>query len=143
MNTDKWDMRFITMCTLVGSWSKDPKKHVGAVIVDPNNRVVSVGFNGLPKGVEDSTENLKNQERKLPAVIHAEVNAILFAKQDLTGCTLYVSLPTCTPCSSVIIQSGIKRVVCARYDEPRSKWVQSFIQAKENYAKVGIELTLI
>lgn len=137
---NKWDRRFLDLCNLVGSWSKDPKKQVGAVIVDSNNRIISVGFNGLPKGVVDSKNNLINQNRKLPAIVHAEINAILFAKTDLTGCILYVSLPTCTPCSSVIIQSGISKVIYPKHHNLKSKWVESNIQAKENYIEAGINV---
>ena len=139
----KWDQRFIELAEVVSTWSKDPKKQVGAVIVDKFNRIVSTGYNGLPRGIPDTPELLLNQELKLPAIIHAEVNAILFAKADLTDCTLYTTLPTCTPCSSLIIQSGIKRVVCKKYNNPSSKWCESFEQAKINYAQVRIELTIV
>ena len=54
MNGKKWDKRFLELAKLVGSWSKDPSTKVGAVIVDCNNRIISVGYNGFPKGVKDN-----------------------------------------------------------------------------------------
>lgn len=104
-NQSKWDNRFLELTTLIGSWSKDDSHQVGAVIVDNSNRIISTGYNGPPASIDyvDQTKQI---------VIHAEVNAILFAKQDLTNCTLYVTpFMPCASCAAIIAQSGIKRVV--------------------------------
>lgn len=79
----KWDNRFMDMAFLVSRWSKDPSTKVGAVIVDQNNRVVSVGYNGFAKWGNDSKERYDDRNFKYKGVIHAEENALLFANQSV------------------------------------------------------------
>lgn len=107
----KWDKRFLELSRHVSNWSKDPSTKVGAIITD-GIKIVSMGFNGLPQSVKDSPEILNNREQKYKYIIHAETNAILTAGRDLVDCTIYTYpfLP-CPNCASVIMQSGIKRVV--------------------------------
>lgn len=107
---NKWTSRFLELAELVSSWSKDPARKVGAVIVDKNNVVVSLGYNGFPRGVEDI---YISQQDKLSKTVHAEMNAILWARSDLRGCTMYVHpyMP-CSTCAGLIIQAGIKSVHC-------------------------------
>jgi dCMP deaminase len=90
------------------------------VIVDPLGRVVSMGYNGFPRGVDDSPERLNDRDLKYPIIIHAERNALLFAQRDLHGCRLY-SWPVmpCISCASMIIQVGITEVVSPVSDNPR------------------------
>ena len=107
----KWDKRFIELAEHIASWSKDPSTKCGAVITD-GNLLVSVGFNGFPKGIEDHEEDYHNRELKYEKVIHAEMNAILHANRSLKGCTLYVyPFPPCARCATMIIQAGISKVV--------------------------------
>lgn len=108
---NKWDERFIEMAKLVATWSKDPSTKVGAVVVD-GNRVVSLGFNGFPRGTDDAPELYDNRERKYRRVLHAEQNAIAFAQRKLDWCTIYITHAPCSRCVAQIIQEGIKRVVC-------------------------------
>lgn len=105
-----WHNRFLELATFISTWSKDPSTKVGAVITR-GNRIISTGFNGPPQKVHDLQERLLDREIKLRMVLHAEVNAILFAKQDLKGCTLYCTHPPCTQCASIIIQSGLEEVI--------------------------------
>jgi len=94
--------------------SKDPRTQVGACIVDTNHRIISTGYNGMPNNCNDSEmpwESKEGLEGKYLYVIHAEQNAILYGKNDLQGCTLYVTLFPCNECSKSIIQSGISEVV--------------------------------
>jgi dCMP deaminase len=111
-NANKWDRRFLDLAQHIASWSKDPSTKVGAVIVDVDKRVVSVGFNGLARGVVDLPERLDDREMKYKMIIHAERNALLFARGNLKGTVLYCSamLP-CTACAALIIQAGVARVV--------------------------------
>lgn len=137
MNT-KWAIRFYQMAELVGSWSKDPSTQVGAVITQ-GNRIVSVGFNGYPHGISDSADT-DSRELKLLKTLHAEENAILFAKRDLSGCDIWVTHFPCPNCAAKIIQTGITNVYCPEQDEDfLSRWqdkitisTQMFAQAKVN-----------
>lgn len=138
MSQETWDKRFLEMSELVASWSKDPKKKVGAVLVDKNNRIVSVGFNGFARGTSDALELYNNQQHKLQRILHAETNAIMFSKGNTEGCTLYTSYPTCLHCASQIIQSGIARLVYFGEANETSKWVDSANKANEMYQQSGV-----
>lgn len=127
MPLSKWDKRFLALAEHIASWSKDSRQ-VGAVIVR-GNQVVSVGYNGFPTGVADDSR-LADKPTKLQMTIHAEENAILSAKQDVSGCSIFItSLPPCPSCASKIIQAGISRVI--------------FFQPTEHHAdKYNLPLTL-
>jgi dCMP deaminase len=108
MKMNKWHNRFFDLANLVGSWSKDPSTKVGAVIVRPDRTIASVGYNGFPRGVEDT---YTTREDKLLRTVHAEANAILAAREPLHGYSLYVTpLHPCANCAALIIQAGIKFV---------------------------------
>jgi dCMP deaminase len=137
----KWDTRFIDLAKLVASWSKDPSTQVGAVIVDKDKRIVSTGFNGFPQGVDDeSTE----REIKLLRTIHAEENALLFARRDVTGMTVYVTRPPCARCAAKLIQSGVSRVV---YPLPPidfiERWGNEMREAQAMFSQVGTVITAL
>jgi len=109
---ERWHARFFRLSKHVAEWSKDPSMQVGAVIVDDHRRVVSVGYNGFPRGVKDLSERYEDRSVKYPMVVHAETNAIITAATDLTGHTLYCSTGVpCPDCMGVIIQAGITTVV--------------------------------
>jgi len=136
---NKWDKRFINLAETISTWSKDDSKQVGAVIVDTDRRIISTGYNGLPKNIN---ENSLNKDEKLSKTLHAEMNAILFSRRDLTGTSIYIStLPVCSLCAAVIIQLKISRVVCKIPDNPKSKWYKSHKLAKQmlKEAKVTLE----
>jgi dCMP deaminase len=136
-----WDSRFLEMARLVSTWSKDPSTQVGAVITR-GQFVVSLGFNGHPKGVADTPDRLENREAKYRTIIHAEMNAILTAKQDLEGCTIYVwPFMPCSQCGSAVVQAGIKRVVAPKSDNDR--WAESFAFTTEIFHEAGVELVII
>ena len=137
---DKWDLRFLDLAKHVSSWSKDPSTKVGAVLANSENRrVISVGFNGFPAGVEDVEERLENREIKYEMVVHAEQNALLFAGDRAVGCTLYVyPLPPCARCAVTIIQAGVTRVVSPKTD--RDKWGESSRIAETMFSESGVKL---
>jgi len=140
-NQKKWDQRFMDLAKMVASWSKDPSTKVGSVIVDRYNRVVSLGYNGFPRQVDDSPEWYNNREFKYAAVIHAEENAILFSQRDLTGCTIYVVFHPCSNCAAKIIQCGIKRVVILKStSEQIERWGKSFEVAKILFSNAGVKV---
>jgi dCMP deaminase len=138
MNLQKWDSRFLELAKLIGSWSKDPSTKVGAVIVDDNNRIISVGYNGFPKGVIDD-DRLEDRETKYKIVVHGEINAILFANKSVNGCTLYTSpFEPCPRCAGLIIQSGIKRIVAPKNNNTR--WEEDFKISRQLFKEAGIEV---
>jgi dCMP deaminase len=111
--TAKWDQRFLALAQQVSGWSKDPSTQVGAVIVDPDRRVVSLGFNGLPQSMPDVSAYLQDRDEKYSRIIHGEMNALLFAKLPLpTGCSLYTwPMLSCDRCAVHMLQAGIRRFV--------------------------------
>ena len=112
-----WDEYFMGIALLSAMRSKDPNTKVGACIVDENKKVVSIGYNGMPSGCDESQLSWNKGEgldSKYLYVCHAEFNAILNTRNGtsaLRGCTLYVSLFPCNECTKAIIQTGIKEVV--------------------------------
>lgn len=135
----KWDTRFLGLAAHISAWSKDPSSQVGAVITD-GNRIVSVGYNGFAAGVEDRTERLTDRNCKLNLTIHAEENAMIFAKRDLTGCTVYVTHPPCPRCASKLIQEEVGRIVCISPSEDfLSRWADDLKLSQEMYQEAGVE----
>jgi dCMP deaminase len=116
----KWDEYFMGLACLSALRSKDPSTQVGACIVDSKNKIVSVGYNGMPTGIDEERipwGHGEGLDSKYLYVCHAEFNAILNAHQgaDLSGCRLYVTYFPCNECAKAIIQTGIKEVI---YKEP-------------------------
>ena len=113
-----WDEYFMGIAELSALRSKDPNTKVGACIVDEDKKVVSIGYNGMPRNCDESELSWNKGEgldSKYLYVCHAEFNAILNTRNNaaLRGCTLYVTLFPCNECSKAIIQTGIKEVVYA------------------------------
>jgi dCMP deaminase len=137
---NKWDKRFLDLAKLVSTWSKDPSTQVGAVIIDEENRVVSLGFNGLPQDIYDDEEIYNNREEKYRKIVHAEMNAIIFAQRDLKGCTLYTYpfLP-CNKCAAMVIQTGISKVVS--YQTTNERWVDELEESKKYLIEGGCVVT--
>lgn len=111
-----WNQYFMALALLSAQRSKDPNTKVGACIVTPENKIVGIGYNGMPIGLDDSImpweRSAESQlDTKYPYVCHAELNAILNSIKDISGCTLYVTLYPCNECAKAIIQSGIKKLV--------------------------------
>ncbi len=111
-----WDEYFMGIALLSAKRSKDPSTQVGACIVDPNNKVVSIGYNGMPRGVDDDKipwGHGEGLDSKYLYVCHAEFNAILNTRDGsaLQGCRIYVTLFPCNECTKAIIQTGIKEVI--------------------------------
>ena len=111
-----WDEYFMGLALLSAKRSKDPSTQVGACIVSPTNRVLSVGYNGFAFGCSDDEFSWSREgeflETKYPYVVHAELNAILNNRGvSLENAKLYVALFPCNECAKAIIQSGIKEVI--------------------------------
>ncbi len=140
-----WDDRYLKMAALVASFSKDPSTKCGAVIVRPDKTVCSVGFNGFPAGCSDDSELYGNRELKYSRVVHAEVNAVLHAREPLNGYTMYTWPPgygpSCDRCTAVIIQAGIKAVVHVRGKaEFADRWRSVVEIGLDMYREAGVQV---
>lgn len=135
----KWDKRFLELAEHISLWSKDPSTKVGSIITDGGNKIVSVGYNGLPAYVQDDQEILNNREEKYKFIIHAEMNALLTAAKDISGYTIYTYpfLP-CTNCASMLIQAGIMRVVS--YQCINNQWMERLADSKKIFDKADVEV---
>lgn len=135
---NKWDLRFLDLACHVAKWSKDPSTKVGAVIIDKNNRIVGLGYNGFPKGIEDSDRELLDKELKHQMVIHAEINAILNSNKSVKGCTMYTTFFPCPKCASIIIQSGIECIVSI-VNHSDERYIEQHKLSKRMFNEAGIE----
>jgi dCMP deaminase len=141
----RWDKYFLDLCRLNAGMSKDPSTKTGAVIVRPDRTVVSTGFNGFPKGCDDADEMYADRETKYSRIIHAEMNAILHAREPLDGCTLYVwPLPPCDRCMAHIVQVGIKHVVAQVDDmDTYARWGPSLSLGQQIATENGITMMVL
>lgn len=111
-----WDEYFMGIAIITSKRSKDPSSQVGAVIVDDDHKVVSIGYNGMPRHIDDRSLSWNKNEgldNKYLYVCHAEFNAILNVRNgsSVKDCTIYVTLFPCNECAKAMIQTGIKKVI--------------------------------
>lgn len=110
-----WDQYFMGVAVLSSMRSKDPDTQVGCCIINEENKIIGIGYNGVPKVINDDDLPWDREgeylNTKYPYVVHAEANAILNSTRNLKGSTMYVTLFPCNECAKLIIQSGIKEVV--------------------------------
>lgn len=139
----EWDKRFLRLAREISTYSKDPSTKVGAVITF-GKEIVSTGYNGFPAGVEDTPERLNDRALKYDLIIHGEINAILFAKRDLFGATLYTyPFPPCVKCACIVTQVGIARIVTLPpTDEQRARWGDSFERSYEVLGESGVLVSI-
>lgn len=147
MLSDKWVERFAALAGHVATWSKDPRTKVGAVIVDPETKLVhGMGYNGFARGVHDTHERWHHRETKYKFVIHAERNALDNVTAPVKGCFLFVTLYPCAACAAAMIQNGIARIYCPppEHDRRDEAAIAQFIETKmpvfiipEDYFNVG------
>ena len=138
-----WDEYFMGIAILSSYRSKDPNTQVGACIVNDKNKIMSVGYNGLPVGCSDDEFPWERDgdayDTKYPYVCHAELNAILNnAGAPLEGCRVYVALFPCNECAKAIIQSGIKEVV---YLSDKYENTPMNLASKRMFKAAGVKLT--
>ncbi|WP_127942809.1 MULTISPECIES: cytidine/deoxycytidylate deaminase family protein [unclassified Mycoplasma] len=109
-----WDQYFLALALVSGWRSKDPNTQVGAVLVNEHNRVIGLGYNGMPKGMDGAfpwQKDGENAHTKYPYVVHAEMNAILNSIKDTRNTRLFTSLFPCSNCAKFVAQAGIKEIV--------------------------------
>lgn len=139
---DWWHRWFLGMAAYVATASKDPSTQVGAVIVGPNKAIVSTGFNGFPSVMWDRKEWYADREEKLSRIIHAEMNALLFANSPTQGCTLYTH--PCIPCDRCMVymlQAGITKFVAPTPSaEVEARWGAAFERTRSYAKESGVML---
>jgi len=143
---DNWDKKFIKLCQHIAEWSKDKNKKVGAVIVDNDNVVISMGYNGIPRGCDDTEECRYERPTKYLFTEHAERNAIYHAARhgvSLKGCKMYVTLFPCADCARAMIQSGITKIIAPEPNLDHEVWGEHFKASIQMMEEANIEIILI
>lgn len=135
-----WDEYFMGVAILSGMRSKDPNTQVGACIVSPDNKILSMGYNGFPMGCSDDDFPWAREgdgiENKYYYTTHSELNAILnYRGGSLEGAKMYVSLFPCNECAKAIIQAGIKTVI---YDSDKYKGTPAVVASKRMFKAAGV-----
>lgn len=140
-----WDEYFMGVAMMSGMRSKDPNSQVGACIVSEDNKILSMGYNGFPKGCSDDefpwAREGDDLHTKYFYVTHSELNAILnYRGGSLEGAKLYVSLFPCNECAKAIIQAGIKRII---FESDKYDGADTNIASKRMLRAAGVELVRI
>lgn len=136
-----WDEYFMGVALLSSRRSKDSTTQVGACIVNNENKILSVGYNGMPRGCNDDDMPWEREgaplETKYIYVCHAELNAILNNDSgSLKGVRIYTTLFPCNECAKAIIQSGISEVV---YLSDKYADTDSVVASKRMFDIVGLK----
>jgi len=138
---NKWDKRFLGIAYEISTWSKDPSRKIGAIAVR-DRKILATGYNGFPKGIEDTEERYNDRETKYQYVVHAEMNCIYNAAENgisLRDSTLYIyGLPVCGDCALGIIQAGVSRVVAVSEGTP-DRWVEAIGKTNEIFKEAGVD----
>jgi dCMP deaminase len=142
-----WGDRYLKLAEYISKWSKDQSRGVGAVIVDSDNRVVSFGYNGFPSGVDDNIMIRHTRPAKYDWTVHAEENAIVNAARvggaGTKDTTIYLNLFPCARCSGLIVNAGIKKVVCSKKPNLNDeKYGDEFKVSYEKLQEAGVEIEI-
>ena len=141
-----WDDTFIDMVHICSDRSKDTHTKVGAVIKGEGKEIISMGYNGMPRGVDDNVPARYERPEKYKYFAHAEANAIFnLALRQLKGSSIYVQWCPCCDCAKAIIQVGIKEVVLESTDIQSSnngKWLESCIATLIMFKETGVKVRL-
>lgn len=142
---NKWHKRYIELACTIARWSRDPSTQCGAVIIGKSGQVLSQGYNGFARGMDDSDELYNNRETKYDRIVHAEMNAIYNASRtgvSLEGATAYIhGLPCCHECAKAMIQVGIKEVVMGEASNIR--WNDSCGKGMDYLNEANVKITYI
>ena len=141
-----WDQRFIDLAKHISTWSKDHNTKVGAVITN-GHRIISVGYNGFPQGVNDDIELRYERPYKYQWTEHAERNAIYTAARfgiSVLNCSLYLYFPKggppCPDCTRAIIQSGISEIVLQQTKPEHELWIEGQLTSLIMIKEAGIKI---
>ena len=141
-----WEQRYLDLAKHISTWSKDPSRQIGAVAVGDSGQILSIGYNGFPRGINDD-ERLHDRETKYSLVVHAEMNAIYNATLNgisLRNSTLYVwGLPVCSDCARGVIQVGITRVVMNSFDDTIGHWSDHWEKTKAMFDEAKVQYRFV
>lgn len=146
-----WNSYFINMIDFIKTKSKDTSTKVGCVIVGPGNEIRTTGFNGFPRGVDETKANRFERPAKYMWTEHSERNAIYNAARmgvSLDGCRIYLAWIPCCDCARGLIQAGIKEVIIDGRDfEANDKywnerWKDSMDVSRDMLKEAGVKLTV-
>lgn len=137
-----WDIWYLNMARYVSTKSKDPSTKTGAVIIRADGTPAAFGFNGFPRRMKDDPELYADREKKYSRTVHCEMNAQIFARQDLAGATLYTwPFASCDRCAVHMIQAGITRFVYPSMPpEKKVRWGASMDLAADYMREAGCEV---
>jgi dCMP deaminase len=139
--TMDWDQYFMSMAYLVAMKSKDASTKVGSVAVDDEHEILATGYNGFPRGFDDSDPARKEKPTKLIYMIHSENNTVISAARkgiSLKGSTMYVTWCPCDKCALTIVQAGVKEVVTHKENPIPESWAPAIDLAKEILSEGGV-----
>jgi dCMP deaminase len=141
----KWDRRFLELADVISGWSKDDSTKVGAILVDANKIVRCVGYNGIPRELDDTVPERLVRPEKYQWFNHAELNLLSNCARigiPTDGCTIYVTHHPCAACIRNIIQSGIPRVVCNTPSADfQSRWADELALGAKMASGAGVQIT--
>ena len=143
MLMNNWDLKFIELSRHVAQWSKDTNSKNSAIIVDGDNIVISMGYNGFPRGCDDSILSRYERPDKYLFTEHAERNAIYHAARHgmtLKGCSMYVTLFPCSDCARAIIQTGITKLISPIPDVDHERWGVHFKASMAMFEEANVEM---
>ncbi len=143
MISDVWDERWLKLAIQIGTWSKDPSRGVGCVIVGSSNQILSSGYNGFARGVNDHEESRNKRPAKYDWTEHAERNAIYNAARTgvaLEGATIYLPWFPCAACSRAIVQVGINVLVAIRPAADDPQWADQFEVSEIMLREAGVQI---
>ena len=135
-----WDERFMDLAEHIAQWSKDRSTKVGAVVVGSRRRVVAMGYNGFPRGVDDDDPERHERPAKYLWTEHAERNAIYNATESLEGCTMYLPWYPCMDCARAIVQVGITWLVAVEPDWKDPKGGDDFAAVRLLMSEAGVHV---
>ncbi len=146
VNHSAWDARWLELARHIGSWSKDQSTQVGCVIVGSANQILSAGYNGFVRGVDDNRADRHERPVKYDWTEHAERNAIYNAARTgvaLQGATMYLPWFPCSACARAIVQVGLKTLVAIKPDEEDPQWGDQFKISEVLLREAGVEVRIV
>ncbi len=138
---------FINIAEAVAAMSKDPSTKVGCLIIDDDWNILSTGWNGFPRGVDDLPDRLNNRDVKRSFTSHAERNAVAQAARNGValkgGTAIITSLPPCSICAQVLIQAGIKQIYFPEPDVGVSPhWIEEWGISRQMLLEADVSYTM-